>query len=351
MDPKTSGAVEPNTPGVASTVPVSALTFALARGVSVTDLEEVAGVPVAELLAADGHVADDLPVRIMKSLERSGICEAPALEVASMTPYALLGGLERAAAYAPNGLRALEIFHEFASTRADRTVTWVEESDRYYSFHFTHPLDAFDDGLTHEMQLSLVWRFLREVLGRRFAMEEAHFGFSAHGPQARYNETFDAPVRFGRSSGEHVLVFRKDVLLAENPSLNPLLYEAGRVYLRELASQRTSVSVGGPYKRLVRAVNACVEAGEWRSEAIAQAAAMTVRTAQRVAAARQTSLRGLIDAARLNTAKTMILADPRIRLENVAQQIGFSDERAFRRFFKRLAGVSPSEYRTGVHMR
>lgn len=333
---------------VASTIPVSALTFAIARGAPISELETVTGAPVAELLAADGHVADDLPPRIMKSLFLSGLSSAPALEMAMRTPYSFFGGMERAAAYAPTGRAALEVFRDFAPTLAERTRAWSEESERFFSISFTHPLDSFDDGLTHETHMTLVWRFLRQMLGPEAQLEEAHCGFSAHGTHADYERTFGAPTYFGREPGVHKLVFRKDALAAANPAHNQVLYEAGRIYLQELGAAQLRETVREDFAALLGAVSACADRGEYRVERVAQAAATSLRTAQRVAAVNRTSLRRLIDEARLSRAKIAILADRRAPFAAIAERLGFSDERAFRRFFKRLSGVSPSEYRLAL---
>ncbi|MEL6965237.1 MAG: helix-turn-helix transcriptional regulator, partial [Pseudomonadota bacterium] len=58
-----------------------------------------------------------------------------------------------------------------------------------------------------------------------------------------------------------------------------------------------------------------------------------------------TSLQTLIDDIRVAHAKEF-LSDPAIRIETVALLVGYSDDRAFRRAFKRWTGQTPSTYRS-----
>ena len=71
---------------------------------------------------------------------------------------------------------------------------------------------------------------------------------------------------------------------------------------------------------------------------------MSLRSAQRLAAGEGFSLQQLIDGVRLESA-TCLLDDPSLRMDAIAFTLGYSDDRAFRRAFKRMTGMSPSEYR------
>lgn len=52
----------------------------------------------------------------------------------------------------------------------------------------------------------------------------------------------------------------------------------------------------------------------------------------------------LIDAALLSEAKIM-LANPFVNIKQTSQELGFNDQYTFSKFFKRIAGMSPSEYK------
>lgn len=68
------------------------------------------------------------------------------------------------------------------------------------------------------------------------------------------------------------------------------------------------------------------------------------RTLRRRIEAAGLSYQALVDDARRSRALTL-LAQPRSRLDDIAQELGFSDLRSFRRAFHRWAGVSPKQAR------
>ena len=83
--------------------------------------------------------------------------------------------------------------------------------------------------------------------------------------------------------------------------------------------------------------------GTYQVEAVAAAANLSLRTAQRLANQHGTSVQQLIDDVRLANAKTF-LNNAEIIIETVAQFVGYADVRAFRRAFKRWTRVCLKEY-------
>ncbi|MEM8793987.1 MAG: helix-turn-helix domain-containing protein [Pseudomonadota bacterium] len=332
-------------PTVSSTILAPAIAFALGNGVPVEDLEAVAGVSTSEILGTDNRVSEGLPARIILSLFDSQSFAAPTLQIANSTSYLYFGGLEKAAKFAPTGLHALEIFHHYSRLLADRTKTWLDESENFVSFHFSHPADGTNDGVMQEIGMALRWRLMRDVMGPNAMLSEVGFGFSDHARSAHYQDMFGAPPQFNRPNGDAILVFKKADLSEANAAKNRILYEAGRIYLQEFARNREIETACNALQSLSRAASICVENGNYSAGAVAAEAGISLRIAQRIAASRRTSMRALIDEARLRKAKGLILGDLKITFEVVAEETGYSDERAFRRFFKRATGLSPSQYR------
>jgi AraC-like DNA-binding protein len=106
-----------------------------------------------------------------------------------------------------------------------------------------------------------------------------------------------------------------------------------------------------PPSGVIAEVRALVDDGDAvgaRSEAkIARALAMSTRTMRRRLAAEGTSLRALVDQVRREVA-TSEIDDARLSLAALAMRLGFSDQTAFHRAFRRWTGVSPGEYRRGA---
>ncbi|MEM6624129.1 MAG: helix-turn-helix domain-containing protein [Pseudomonadota bacterium] len=333
-------------PTVSSTILAPKLAFALSHGVPVEDLDAVAGISISEVIGSESRISEELPARVISGLYQSRYFRAPTLQIAQSTPFWYFNGLEKAVQFAPNGLLALDALNKYGRLLAERTTTWIDETTNFMSFHFSHPADATNDGLMQEIGMALRLRLLRDVIGPGALLGEVGFGFSKHARLADYQETFGAIPRFNRSSGDAVLVFKKSDLSVPNPSRNGVLYAAGCVYLEEVLKTLNLEDNPKDVPSLSQAASACIERGEFDAAAVAAEAGISLRMAQRTAAARRTTIRNLISEARLHKAKALVLADLKVPFDVVAEKTGYSDDRAFRRFFKRATGLSPSEYRT-----
>jgi AraC-like DNA-binding protein len=77
----------------------------------------------------------------------------------------------------------------------------------------------------------------------------------------------------------------------------------------------------------------------------ADLAGTSVRSLQRELARAGSSYRDVLQRAKLDTAREL-LEQPEVRILEVAFETGFSDPAHFTHFFRRLAGVTPRQYRT-----
>jgi AraC-like DNA-binding protein len=82
----------------------------------------------------------------------------------------------------------------------------------------------------------------------------------------------------------------------------------------------------------------------------ADLAGTSVRSLQRDLTREGSSYRKVLERARLEVARDL-LAQPGVRIVDVAHEAGFSDHAHFVRFFRRLAGVTPREYRAALTAR
>jgi AraC-like DNA-binding protein len=83
---------------------------------------------------------------------------------------------------------------------------------------------------------------------------------------------------------------------------------------------------------------------------MADLAGTSVRSLQRDLTREGSSFRKVLERARLEVARDL-LAQPDVRIVDVAHEAGFSDHAHFVRFFRRLAGVPPREYRATLTAR
>jgi AraC-like DNA-binding protein len=87
---------------------------------------------------------------------------------------------------------------------------------------------------------------------------------------------------------------------------------------------------------------------EWPSlQEVADMLAMSKRTVIRKLESEELSYQVLLDEARCELA-CWFLRRPDIRLSEIAEQVGFSDQASFTRSFRRVQGCSPSQYRSDL---
>ena len=80
-------------------------------------------------------------------------------------------------------------------------------------------------------------------------------------------------------------------------------------------------------------------------EKVAKTLGMSVRSLQRKLSEAGTTFRTLLDEIRKELALSYV-RDPNIEFVEIAFLLGFSEQSAFSRAFKRLTGISPSEVRS-----
>ncbi len=138
------------------------------------------------------------------------------------------------------------------------------------------------------------------------------------------------------------LVFTREAwnapLLAANPRLQATLEaHANAMHREQVAAHGLEARVRGVVAQLLRA-------GEPRLDQVAKRLGMTARTLQRRLQAETSGFATLVDQARLDLAKRY-LGDASLSVSEVSFALGYSEPSAFARAFKRLAGVTPVEFR------
>lgn len=146
---------------------------------------------------------------------------------------------------------------------------------------------------------------------------------------------FGCPVRFAQPTNS--LALSRDALALPlttwSPELARLLDENAR---RELAALGRD-GLGD----VLAAISALLERGELEVAAVARELATSSRSLQRRLAERNTTFRALVDSARSQRAVALLQAG--LSLDDIAAQLGFSDERALRRALRRWTGRTARE--------
>ncbi len=155
----------------------------------------------------------------------------------------------------------------------------------------------------------------------------------------KYFELFKTAVRFSadRDSMTYSFADVDRYLMGANPQLARLNDQVMIEYLGKLNKDDI-------IDRVTAAIIDMLPSGGIADEKVAETLNMSVRSLQRRLKEVGSTFRTLLEAVRKDLAATYV-RDPEIELVEVAFLLGFSDQSAFSRAFKRWAGKSPSEAR------
>ncbi len=316
--------------------------FAVSRGVSLDRIAAETGVDVAGLLEQDAWLPQEVLPAVWRLLGEAFPGRAMALEMAGTASFSFFGPLGRLARFAENLKASLQLFIRFRSVLSDDLELTLVEQGSVTALRFRHPMDAVDGGYAAEAGLGIGARILREVLHAGDALVQVEFTHRPHGPLEDYERFFGVPVAFERPF--NAVLLHSEALERQTPQGDRQMQAYAQRHL-ELESERLAASAdSGGLARLREAIDANALRAVYDSKAVAKALGMSLRNAQRVASEHGSSLRVMIEEARKANA-WRLLGDPRLSIEEVAAQLGYSTDRAFRRAFERWTGMSPAQAR------
>lgn len=187
----------------------------------------------------------------------------------------------------------------------------------------------------------LVSRFRRAAAGA-FSPRVVRLTRPAPATATRHAELLGCPVRFG--AAESGFDVRTEAWRAPMHNADPALERT----VRELAAHLGLGATTGDLETALRArLRHLLPQGEVSASAAAAALGLSERTLQRRLAAAGTSYREVLDRLRETEAERLLGAG-RLPLGEVALRLGFSDQTAWNRAFRRWKGVSPTEWRAGT---
>lgn len=188
-----------------------------------------------------------------------------------------------------------------------------------------------------EFTLVSVAQVLRDNFQSRWSPQEVHFEHAAPKDISQLTRFFDCPILFQQS-------VNRIIMSADNCRLpvrkeNTSLVTTLERHVLDLIGE---ISISQNLKQATQAViEAHLGVTPVTLDYIARALNLTPRSLQRGLAKRQTSLRELVETTRKSRAK-MLLSQPDIRINKVAESLGFGDTTAFWRAYRGWHGVAPS---------
>ncbi|MFZ5560048.1 MAG: AraC family transcriptional regulator ligand-binding domain-containing protein [Pseudomonadota bacterium] len=194
--------------------------------------------------------------------------------------------------------------------------------------------------LADEAAIAAFTSLVRKLVNRPVSPGSVNFVNPAPADIAPYEEFFGCPVTFGGTltcvtfSARHLLL----PIAHSDPGLRTLLENQAESLLRALPGQQSFQT--GLMEALVRSLHEATPT----LERVAQRLAMSPRTLQRRLAELDLGFRHLLDRTRAELARGYLL-EGNLTLSEIALLLGYSEQSAFNRAFKRWTGQTPKSLR------
>lgn len=193
-----------------------------------------------------------------------------------------------------------------------------------------------------EFSIGCTYRLMRAYVGPRLKLIEAHFEHAPLQPPKAYEALFGCPVYFQQPTNGLVLA-EADLALASSV-ISAKLFPILEGQIRDLIAKKQTVR--GTAERVADLLSPAVLQRGASAASIAQALSLSESTLHRRLRAEGTSFQAVLDQRRLALARRL-LDDRRMTIADIAVFLGFSENAAFTRAFKRWTGVSPRAHRDG----
>jgi AraC-like DNA-binding protein len=219
----------------------------------------------------------------------------------------------------------------------------IEDGDRGLVYHFEVD-EPRAPALAQAYELSLAngIRILRMLAGEGSRPTRVAFRHPRQGPPESYHAAFGAPVLFEQSwCGLEV-----DLDLASQPlsGADPATREIATRYLEaQFGAQHDTFAV-----RVAELVRRLLPTGHADASTVADQLRLHPRTLQRRLTGEGVTFAALLERERQAQA-ARLLTQPDLQLGQVAALLGYSEQSAFNRAFRRWYGVPPGRYRPPRH--
>ena len=236
---------------------------------------------------------------------------------------------------------ALKRLERFSRILGQRASCRCEDGPDGLRFVFDHGRgDAAIGPVVADFALSLIVDMCRSNFGPSLAFESVSLRRPLPEDLKPYQDFFGCPVEFGAAADSFLLARHvADKLL---PTSN---HELATTFDAILSKQLVELGSGDLLTRCKAWLLQELTSGEPSEIDLARAMGLSSRTLQRKLAERDMTYRSVLEAVRYDLAMRY-LDDPTKTVTDITFLLGFSEQSAFTRAFKRWSGKAPTAYRT-----
>ena len=223
---------------------------------------------------------------------------------------------------------------------ADVPVSLDESAEGVEFVHTPPPLDDDLDRIRGDMALAILYDLCRTNFGPAFRPRRIAFRHAAPVDTRRYEAFFGCPVKFN-AGANRLLIGRAE---ADHP-LPSAHRQLAVVHDSILAEELARLDKKDVMARIRASLLERMAAGELSEEDSARDLHMSRRSLQRRLAEADATYQSLVDDTRRDLALRYI-QDPAKSATDITFLLGYSQQSAFTRAFRRWTGSSPTEYRS-----
>lgn len=232
---------------------------------------------------------------------------------------------------------ALEVLTEYAPIIGDNARFEIDRKPGGVVLRYLPDYTVCRD-LRVEAALGCVINLARWMTNGRFQPREVLFTHAPRGEVAAYEALLGCPVRFGQAcSGVTIDASALDCGLIQ---AGTQLHEHLRTLADEMLASLQQDGVSARVQQLIR------EHPRWGKERIGEQLGMSGRHLNRKLAAEAISFKGLREALLHEMAVQALRSGQSVAA--VSEKLGFSDENAFTRAFRRWRGQTPAQFARGA---
>jgi AraC-like DNA-binding protein len=262
-----------------------------------------------------------------------GLLAGRHLDASSLGP---LGELIQRSATVRSALMSL-IDHLHLQTRGGVPTLDVQGSSAAFGYAI-YLLDTPGTALGYDLVMAFEFNLLKAVCGPFWRPTEVRFAHGRPQDQRPYQKLFNCTLRF--DADRSALLFNANWLDKPPMRSDPEHYRRlqREILAQEMASPHDQVD------RVRRTLRTMALNGLATEEALADLFSMSTRTLHRLLAARSTSYKKLLDEARYEVAR-QLLVDTDLSPADLAMSLGYSDATALNRAFRRWTNLPPGVWR------
>ena len=316
-------------------------------GISKDDIERVAGISLEELSDPDAMVAVDHYVAIEKDAPELANDPGIFIELGKMkTGSSQTGVVGHVAAACETLLESFQQAIRFSRLLSNVNRMELREEGELAGFVFTREPPAFFTVQSIELAFSRTLSLMKDLWGDDFEPDEIHFQYSPPDYVERYYKVFKNALF---NQPENQILFPRKLLLRKNPFHQPYVDAVIRKHAEKLLEKKTEKAT--IQQEVTAIITKYLPKGQLNIELVASELRMSRQTLfRKLKSEAGVSFQELLDGTRMQLAKDYVYNSD-FMLTEIAYLLGFSENSAFHRAFKRWFNKTPGEYRSSLTMK